>query len=339
MLRFAVVSLSSKHLAAFYYQFGTMIQSGVPIQRALTTLQTSAPHPMRPTVATLSQSVNSGESFHEAMGRCSKSFPALDLHTVTVSEQSGALDVGLLSLSKYHDSRARARSRILSATTFPALLLIAAVFISHFPALLLGAIGSDGYSTFDYLRDTVGQLALLAIAGFVLSRIMRWLLKSEQWGLTVDRVIRAIPFFGSMRFTHSLSQWLSAIRLMLNAGHGILQAMEYSSRTVPSPLIVHAYEQAKPLVHGQLEVSEALRASGIFPDQVIQFWATGEESGRLDEMLDRLARFYEDEWQLKLDGLATWLPRIVYGLVALYIIFQIGNLLGPLIGAYSEALE
>jgi type II secretory pathway component PulF len=86
-------------------------------------------------------------------------------------------------------------------------------------------------------------------------------------------------------------------------------------------------------------VSAALQSTGVFPPVVIQFWATGEQSGRLDEMLDRLARQAEERWQQSLDHLTDWLPRIAYALVSLYIIYQISQLLAPVVGMYREMLQ
>ena len=70
--------------------------------------------------------------------------------------------------------------------------------------------------------------------------------------------------------------------------------------------------ERRPLIGGQLEVSQALASTGVFPDQLIQFWATGEQSGKMDEMLDRLVQFYEERWRNSLEQTALWVPRLIY---------------------------
>ena len=330
---------SSKILAEFYYQFGTMIQAGVSVQKALATLKGSAPKPLRATLAAVAEAVDRGEPFHQAIAAYPKLFTAIDRQTLAVSEQSGAFDVGLLALGQYHDARAKARGRIKSAMLFPVTLLTAAVFISHFPALLLGMLGQSTYSVANYLFDTVGFLLLVVVIGGLGWRWINRLLQTPGLNVRADRVLRAIPLFGRLRFDYALSQWISSIRLMLNAGFAIFEALDYASRTTTSPLIADAYQQARPLIHGQTAVSAALQSTGVFPDQVIQFWATGEQSGRLDEMLDRLAKQAEERWRESLDHLTAWLPRIAYGLVSLYIIFQIARLLAPVASFYQELLQ
>ena len=331
---------SSKDLAVFYYQLGTMLQAGVSIRSALTSLQKTGPRPLRKGVAYLGERVQEGEPLHQAVAenpRCR--FARLDQHTLAVSEQSGAMDVGLLSLANYYENLARARRKMISASMFPALILMVAVFVSHLPALVAGALGQGNYGLPEYLRDTVGFLILLILAAFVLCWLIRTALKTPKVDLAVDQFIRLLPVVGRVRFDYALSQWVSSIRLMLKAGFGVVPALEFSSKTINSPRIARAYDVARPLIDSQLEVSRALQASGVFPEHLIQFWATGEQSGRLDDMLDRLAVHYEERWRHSLDLLSSWLPRIAYGLVCIYMIFQMANLIGPLLGAYSEALQ
>lgn len=119
-----------------------------------------------------------------------------------------------------------------------------------------------------------------------------------------------------------------SIRLILAAGIGIVDALKSASNMVDSPLI-----------GGQLDVSQALASTGVFPDYLIQFWATGEKSGRMDEMLDRLAKFYEDAGATSLDQTVICLPRIAYGLVMLYMVWQIFGIATTHFNSYNTILE
>ena len=129
---------------------------------------------MRNQVAAVADAVGQGEPLHQAITRYPEQFGAVDLQTIAVSEKSGALDIGLLSLSQYHDARAQAHSKIRSASTFPALLLVAAVFISHIPKLVLSAMGQPSYSVTQFLIDTFGFLAFLVFLAFLITNSLRW---------------------------------------------------------------------------------------------------------------------------------------------------------------------
>ena len=331
---------SSKDLADFYYKFGTMLEAGVPIRAALASLQASGPRSMRAAIKLLGERVEQGIPVHEAAAEYARrGFPDIDLHSLAASAKSGALDVGLLSLARYHESLARARRKLLAASVFPAVILIAAAFIAHLPAFVLGVLGQNNYGTADYLRDTVGFLILLALIGFGVAWGVRTALKTPRLALGMDRFIRWLPLIGRARFDYVLSQWIASIRLMLKAGFGVISAMEFSSRNIGSPILEHAYDQAQPLIDSQMEVSRALETTGAFPDEFIQFWATGEQSGRLDDMLDRLARIYEERWRQSLEHLSAWLPRFGYVLVCAYILFEMAILMGPIIRMYTGMLE
>ncbi|MGD0016586.1 MAG: type II secretion system F family protein [Verrucomicrobiia bacterium] len=329
---------SSKNLAAFYYQLGTLIQAGLPIQRAMASMQNAAPRPMRAAVAKLSATVSAGTPLHEAMELCGNRFPQLDRHIINMSERSGALDIGLLSLSQYYESRAAARRKLIAGSMYPILLMTAGVFIAKAPALFLGAVNGKPYTMLNYLWDTAGLLAKLALIVWGAVFLLRWLLTVPRLNVIVDRLIKAVPVFGRLRFDYALSQWILSIRLMLLAGTGIVDALKSASHMAYCPLIADAYNRVAPLIGGQLDVSQALASAGVFPDELIQFWATGEQSGKMDEMLDRLAKFYEDRWRRSLDQVVVWLPRIVYGLVALYMIYQSFRIFGSYINTYNSIL-
>jgi type II secretory pathway component PulF len=333
------VSFASKNLSAFYYQLGTLVQAGVPIQNALSSSRKTAPRAMRSTVAKLSDFVNEGMPVHEAMERCGRRFAPVDKHALDMSGRSGALDIGFLSLSKYYESRAAARNKLIAGSLYPLLILLVAVFGSHFSAFFLGTAGGKPYTHLDYLRDTVGFLAVVALAIAIPLWLLRRLLKVPGLNVAIDHVLRVVPVLGRLRFDYALSRWVSSIRLMLLAGIGVVPALEYASRTVDSPLIEYGYKKAKPLIGGTLQVSQALATTNVFPDHLIQFWATGEQSGRMDDMLERLEKFYEDRWHRSLDQTVTWLPRIAYVFVVVYTVYQIFSMYSAYFGQYDELLK
>ena len=210
---------SSKNLSVFYYQLGTLVQAGLPIQSALASTRNTAPRPMRSAVAELSATSTKARHFPRRWKNLGNRFAPLDVHSINMTERSGALDVGLLSLSKYYESRADARRKLITGAMYPVLLLTAAVFIVHFPALFLGALGGKPYTVLDYLRDTVGALGGLALIGWGAMLLFRWSLTVPGLNVTIDRLLLAVPVFGRLRFDYALSQWVSSIRLMLRGRH------------------------------------------------------------------------------------------------------------------------
>jgi type II secretory pathway component PulF len=331
------MGLSSKSLATLYTQFATMVRAGIPIQQSLATLSKSSPSVLASHVLILKDFVGRGDPLSEAMKHTK--FPSLDRHVLSICEKSGALDIGLSALAQYYERHAHARRKIISAAVFPILLFLAGIFIAPLPSLILGFMGQIDYNVFHYIRDTLGFLGFLGILGAVFFGLTRLLQKTASGLLILERGLRRIPVIGDLRFTYALMQWLLSIRLMLNAGHGIFEAMDLSSQSNGSALIRDAYTRSRPMMNAQLDVSQALETTGIFPAMLIQFWSTGEKSGRLDEMLQKLVQYYEEEWQRKLDAFTAWLPRIIYGGVCVFLAYQIIKLALGYISGVTSAIE
>jgi type II secretory pathway component PulF len=95
----------------------------------------------------------------------------------------------------------------------------------------------------------------------------------------------------------------------------------------------------KPLLNSELNVSQALAMTGVFPPMVIQLWATGEQSGKMDEMLDGLVRNFEAQWQQSLRILSVVLPIVIYFLIGIYLITQIFGMFGEYINGINTAID
>lgn len=333
-----IMAYSPRHLAVFYDQLATMIEAGVSLVNALRAMQRNAPGTLRLTAGRLAERCQGGVPLHEAMGDAGLKFDGLDLQTVAVSERSGALDAGLKALARYHEMRAVARRKIIGASVLPGAILVAAVFISRAPKLVLAMFGQGQYSVGRYLVDTVGVLAGVAGVLFLVWWLLRWIYRVPGWNVAVERVLRSLPVIGRLRFDYALSQWLSAMRVMLNAGMGVIEALEMACRNSHSPMIRDAHDRMTPLLNSSMDVSEVLQFTGVFPDDMIQMWATGEQSGKMDEMLERLARAYEDRWRRSVEVFAAWLPRVAYVAVCVYVIAQIFQMLQPILQMYRDAL-
>ncbi|MDD2708902.1 MAG: type II secretion system F family protein [Verrucomicrobiae bacterium] len=331
--------ISSRQLEMFYVQLGTMIESGVPIQQALRSQEKTVAPRLRSTVARWREWTEQGHPLHEAMGLTPGRIAEFDRQTLQICEQSGTLDKGLLSLGQYHQKRGEAIRRIVGITILPVILLVAAVFVPRIPKLVLAFMGQGEDTMGAFFMDTAGWLASLVFGVAGMFWLAQILLRHPATGPAMDWLLNAIPLFGGFRKAHALSVWAQQVRMMLAAGHGVVPAMENASRFSPSPLIAAAFPRIKPFINSQLEVSEVLAGSGVFPPMFCQLWSAGERSGRLDEMLDRLSRHFEDEWRRKLAQLAVALPFFIYLLVSGFIIMQIFKMMGSYVRACEQAID
>lgn len=330
---------SSKNLSVFYTQLGTMIQAGVSIQKALDTMERTSPSAMRVAVRQINAAVGQGEPIHQAYLALGGRFAALDQHVLAICEQSGALDTGLFSLGQYYERLASARNKMIVALIWPGLMLLAAILVPSLPQLVLGLLGLTQYTVFNYVCDTGRVTAFFIGIPVMCGLAVKHLLRVPRVNVVIDYFLNAIPVFGRFRVSYALFIWTQSIQLMLKAGYGVLEALRTASLFTPSPLIAASYQRIRPLLDNQLGVSQALASTNLFPPILIQLWATGEESGKMDEMLVRLVKHFDDEWNRSLVLLAVWLPIVVYGLISVYIGIQIFKLMGAYVSTYDNLLR
>jgi type II secretory pathway component PulF len=333
------MALSSRYLFEFYYQLSVSLKAGVPLQQATAALHQMASPGLRKATAAVKALVQKGHPLADAFLSLPALFPTLDQRIIALTEKSGAIDTGLLSLSQYHEKKAAAIKSIVSACILPGLLLIATAFVIHLPRYILSMFGTEDYSLFSYLRDTFFWIfAIVGIMGlpYFLGKVFNNISSFHQ---TMESITDAVPVYGHFRKCYLLSQWLLSLRLMLNAGFGILEALRETDRLSLSPSFSHLYDQIHPDLENKMTLGDALERTGRFPPLYIQFFRTGEQSGNMDDMLAKLTEYAETEWQRSLKNLSDWLPRIVYGIVSILIIIQIFNFFGNYISQINNAMN
>ncbi len=208
------------------------------------------------------------------------------------------------------------RRTIATGLILPAIILTLAAFIVPLPKLLL-----DGSLT-GYLVASVGFLIAVVLVvglGLALGRALS--------PATRDSLLRPLPVIG--RTWRELDYWriTGSMEMLTSAGLGVVAAVRETAALCRSPKLAAALHRTADQSEQRGEpVSAGLAASGEFPPEMIALWATGEQSGRLDEALGRLADDYADRCERRMQELARWLPRVAYALVSLYVISQIFRL-------------
>lgn len=296
-------------LSLFYRSLGQLLESGVPITRALESASGSGLAAARGLVGR----IEAGDTLGEAFATRPDLFSAEQVKLIAVAERSGRLDVTFRELADYLDELISLRRTILSGLLLPALILHAAAFIVPLPTLVIG----NGPGA--YLVASLGFLAAVWVITGLLLGIVRSLSPA-----TLDKLVRPLPLLG--RTWRELDYWRVAgnLEMLITAGLGVIPGLRICAELCRSPRIARALHQAADRSETDgTPVSVGLRDSRAFPTDFIQLWATGEESGKLDEMLQRLARHFAERCRQRIRELAKWLPRLIYGAVMLYVALQI----------------
>jgi type II secretory pathway component PulF len=303
--------------AEFYQQLGQLTAAGIPIPTALEHLRQNPPARsyVRP-ITELQSRLSQGFTFSEALRTLGLWLPEFDIALLHAGEYSGRLDSCFRLLSDYYNDRARLARQVIGDLAYPAFLFHFAIFILPF---------AEFFRTGNwllYLAQTVG--VLIPIYLFVLAMVYASQIKhGETWRSWMESFSALIPVLGKARQELALGRLASALEALLSAGVTIIEAWELAATASGSPALRRTVLAWRPLVDAGQTPSEAIKLSSRFPPLFANQYAVGEVSGKLDETLRGLQRYYQEEGSRKLHALARWTPRAVYLCVMLMIAYRI----------------
>lgn len=303
--------------AQFYAQLAVLEDAGVPISRALVTAVSQGQRStLAKRVKKTNAAVSKGVDLADA-GSKAKLFDDLDASLVRAATSSGKLGPMLHRLAEFHRKRAEHIRTLKGQLLMPALVLILAIFIRPAPALILGRIDFP-----EYLSQTLFVLIKLVLLIAILLRLPS-LLRSKsvaQLGLdrSLDRLVLHIPVFGKVQAQRCVNRWFESMTLLQEAGVPILQGMVQAGATIGNSVIQKAFTAAASTMEEGESLTQGLSNNRFVSSVSLQFIRTGEESGRLAEMLGRCARRQREELRSFDREFFTWAPRIIYFLILIW---------------------
>jgi type IV pilus assembly protein PilC len=317
-----------KDLAVFCRQFATMVNSGLPILRALSILadQTSNKELGRVLTAVRTD-VEQGASLSGALQKHPKAFNELFIAMVKSGETGGVLDDVLIGLADTIENEVQLRRKIKSAMAYPVVvvglvvLIMAAMLLFIVPQFetIYATLGSElpvptqlllGASK--ALQTYWWEVILLAVAGRYGFR--RY--KATQSGrLRVDAVKIRVPVFGPLFHKVALARFSSTLAMLLKSGVPILQALDIVKDTVNNKVLARAIDDVKGSVREGESIAKPLARHGVFPPMVVQMLAVGEETGAVDTMLGKVAEFYNQEVEATVEALTSLIEPLLIAFV------------------------
>ncbi len=304
--------ISATDLALFTRQLATLVRAGLPLEEALRAVSQQTE---KSRVSSILMGVRSrlmeGHPLAAGMTDFPQAFPEMYRATVAAGEQSGHLDAVLERLADYTESRQILRQKLSSAAIYPivlsvmAILIVAGMLVFVVPKIV--GIFEDSNQELPFLTTALitvshairdyGLLGLVAIAGGVFA-FKRWLRQKSArrrvhgFLLRLPLVARLVRGFNNARFTRTLS-------ILSGSGVPVLESMRIAGSVIANLPMWEAVEEATMRVREGATISHSLAARGLFPPMTVHLIASGEASGKLDEMLERAAENQERE----LDGL------------------------------------
>lgn len=336
-------------IALFTRQLATMMSAGVPLLQAFDIIGEGFDNPnMRKMVDDIKQDVAAGNSLANSLRKQPQYFDDLYCNLVDAGEQSGALETLLDRVATYKEKTEALKKKIKKAMTYPAAVVVVAVIVS---AILLIKVVPQFQSVFEGFGAQLPAFTLMVIAIsevlqewwlfvlgglFVLAFVLRhFYKKSEKFRDAVDRALLKIPLIGSILYKSAIARYARTLATTFAAGVPLVDALDSVAGATGNVVFRNAVEKIKGDVSTGMQLNFSMRTTGVFSSMAIQMTAIGEESGSLDEMLSKVATFYEDEVDNMVDNLTTLMEPMIMAvlgvlvgglIIAMYLpIFQLGS--------------
>nr|AAG18588.1 pilin biogenesis protein PilC [Pseudomonas fluorescens] len=336
-------------IALFTRQMATMLKAGVPLLQAFDIIGEGFDNPnMRKLVDEVKQEVAAGNSFAAALRKCPQYFDELYCNLVDAGEQAGALDTLLDRVATYKEKSEALKAKIKKAMTYPAAVVLVAAVVT---GILLVKVVPQFESVFSGFGAKLPAFTVMVIG---LSEIMQqwwWVMlggavgaffgvkyalrRSERFRDWRDKWLLKLPLIGTLLYKSAVARYARTLSTTFAAGVPLVEALDSVSGATGNVVFKRAVQRIKQEVSTGMQLNFSMRASGIFPNLAVQMTAIGEESGALDDMLDKVASFYEAEVDNLVDNLTSLMEPfimvvlgvVVGGLVvAMYLpIFQLGS--------------
>lgn len=316
--------VKSTEISRMARQFATMIEAGLPLVQSLEILSDQASSPaLKDALNDVRERVQSGSTLAEALGKHPKIFDELFVNMVEAGEIGGALDTILLRLATYKEKVDALRRKIKGAMYYPAVISVVAAGATLFLITFIVPVFAKLFEGFGAELPLPTKL-VLAISGIIRSNILlgiviliglgigyRYLAKTPSGRLAIDRFKLKIPIMGNLLRKSIIARFSRTLGTLLNSGVPILDSLEITAKTAGNKVIYNAIRQAVTAIAQGDTIAQPLQNTGVFPPMVVQMISVGEKTGGLDEMLEKVADFYEDEVDAAVDALTSIIEPVV----------------------------
>ncbi len=315
-----------KDLAIFSRQFSTMVTAGLSLVRTMSILEQQTTNKrLREIIAAVRADVEAGRPLSDAMGKHPKAFSSLYVNMVKAGETGGVLDEVLDRVANYLEKEQALRAKIRSAMVYPILLTMAAlgglffmtiVILPQFENLFreLGGSGTLPLPTQIAMAFSAAirrywyvGFAVLAVLVYILRRYLQTPGGRERY----DRFKLKAPVFGELNRKIVVARFTRTLGTLIASGVPIMQSLEVVSKAIDNTVIGSAVEAVRASIREGQTIAIPLQFSGVFPPMVVQMAKVGEETGQLEQMLEKVADFYDVEVEATVASLTSALEPLL----------------------------
>lgn len=329
----------------FTRQLATMINAGLPLSGGLSILVRQSKPEMSRLIAALLQEIEGGNSFGKSLAKFPDVFPRIYVQLVNAGEAGGVLDTVLERLADNMEKSKEFRAKTRGAMIYPVIVIIAMVVVTMIMMIFVIPQLTQMYDDFgadlplptkiligasDFMVNFWWAVIGAMVGGFY--ALMRWK-KTKDGDEAIDKFLFKIPIFGDLRKKIILTEFSRTMALMLGAGISLLHALEIVTEAVNSVLYRVALKDAYKQVEKGVSLSQAMSRHDEFPPILHQMMSVGEETGKLDSVLMKLSKYFEQESEQAVKNMTAAIEPLIMvvlgvgvGVMVIAIIMPIYNL-------------
>lgn len=339
-------------IAIFVRQLATMMKAGVPLVQSFEIVADSLDNPtMKELVLQLKADIESGTNFETALRRHPRYFDDLFCSLVGAGEQSGALETMLERVATYKEKSELLKAKIKKAMKYPIAVIVVAIIVTAILLVKVVPVFSDLFKSFGAELPAFTQMVInmsewmqqywwimmfliaAAVIGFSEGKK-----RSKKFRDFLDRLTLKLPIFGNIAYQAVIARFSRTLSTTFAAGVPLIDALNSTAGATNNVVFYNATQKIKQDVATGQQLQFSMRSTNLFPSMAIQMVGIGEEAGSLEEMLDKVATYYENEVDNAVDGLTSLMEPMIMAIlgvlvgglvIAMYLpIFQMGQVVG-----------
>ena len=325
------------NIVFFTRQLATMFSAGLTLERAIQSLGAEEKHrKFKKVLQSVSENIRKGLNLSESLARHPGVFNTLFIAMVKAGEVSGNLNEILEQLSSYLENLDDTRRKVKSAMNYPIFMILFLIAMLMVMLLVIIPKFSQVYSQLgaglpaatrkmidlsNWFGANIGFLAFLI---FLVFSILWLVSKTQRGGFALDTLLLRIPVFGALIEQSILNKFCKTFGILIGAGVPVLETTALLRKVVDNKVYAKAIDDASDLIRDGYNISTALRRTEVFPSILLQLASTGEDTGELDDLLDRAADYYQKQVDALVERMTTLIEPLlillVGGIIALMVV-------------------
>lgn len=323
-------------VSRFTRQFSTMIGAGLPMVQCLDILATQSDNrDFAKIVNQVKDSVSGGSTLSEALARHPKVFDTLYTNMVEAGEIGGALDVVLTRLAVYREKADSLIRKVKGAMIYPSVIVVVAIGVTFAMLTWIVPVFAKMFGGLNAELPMPTQV-VLKISNFLQANVVyiflgligsvvgfSFWIRTTRGRLIFDTIMLNIPILGPLTRRSSVARFTRTLGTLLSSGVSIIEALEVTAKTAGNVVIANAINKSVMSIAEGDTITAPLKETGVFPPMVTQMIAVGEKTGGLDEMLTKIADFYDEE----VDAAVSALTSVIEPIIIVFMGIIIGGIL------------